>query len=447
MAEEELEDDELEDDPTKKRQYPQGQPDLESPSETVGSSAPIGQKPKMESVSAPAVTPAPAYTDPSQVSTVVKPSTLGVQSTPITNTPRPQYHGLNRVLDTIAGTTSIGSAAERAGGFGTQGWDAKNQSEEQQLAEQAGTRQKNAQALNLETAPQRAEDTNQTKENVANITQGGQNTRNAITNQTKENVANTNQTGATTREGMKETAAAPLQKAREDLAEAEAGLAKFKSDPNSPMYKMAQQRMAIAQQSYDLRVKEFGYNYEPSALTPAEQDTLPTDQAGNPVALHSPLKPSAQTVSAAQRATNVVTQLPRLRQEITELQGSLGPVPGRWNQFWQGNVGVADPKFAHLADDMEFAASAMALAHAYGRLPQSISDKFDKMYQAGKQSPENMLAAMDVAQEWMPKIASAGQTRGERAGVSPTNPTAGSKPSASGGGSQTPSTTDPLGIR
>jgi hypothetical protein len=146
---------------------------------------------------------------------------------------------------------------------------------------------------------------------------------------------------------------------------------------------------------------------------------MPTDVSGNIVPFHSPLKPGQQTINAAQRASNVVGQLPRLTQEINELSSTLGPVPGRWNRFWQGDVGVADQKFAHLSDDMDYLASAVALAHAYGRLPSTISDKFDKMYQAGKQDPKNMLAAMDVAAQWMPKIMQGAQTSGERKAATP----------------------------
>jgi hypothetical protein len=153
---------------------------------------------------------------------------------------------------------------------------------------------------------------------------------------------------------------------------------------------------------------------------------MPTDVAGNVVPFHSPLKPGQQTINAAQRAQNVVTQIPRLREEVNALQAQLGPIPGRWNEFWQGNVGVAAPEYAHVKDDMEFLSSAVALAHAYGRLPTSISQKFDKMYEAGKQDPKNMQAAFDIAMEWLPNITKGAETKGERAG--------GATPPAGGGG-------------
>lgn len=59
-------------------------------------------------------------------------------------TPKPQYHGLNRVLDTIAGATKIGSAIEAAGGLGTEGWRQKNADEQRQIEEAEQQRQANA---------------------------------------------------------------------------------------------------------------------------------------------------------------------------------------------------------------------------------------------------------------------------------------------------------------
>jgi hypothetical protein len=340
---------------------------------------------------------------------------------------QPRYHGLARVADTIAGATNIGRAVEAGGELGTYGAEAKQnrlakgaQLENEQIKEGEQERQANAQTegevaktqtektgAELQTTPSGL---NVMTKNVAPIVVGQERAQTALGVQGLKNE------GATGLEQQKEDYGSDLQSAKTGLANAQTDLAKFRANPNSPMYRIAQEHLRIAQGNYALSLKKYGFDYDPSTLSPDEQATLPTDQAGNPVGLHSPLKPSGQTVNAAQRASNVVSQIPRLTQEIQDLQSQLGPGVGRWNRFWQGDVGVADPKFAHLADDMEFMASAVALAHAYGRLPTSISDKFDKMFQAGKQDPANMLAAMQVAGEWLPKIAQGGQTAGEKAG-------------------------------
>jgi hypothetical protein len=334
-----------------------------------------------------------------------------------------------------------GQLAEEGGEFGTRGAEAKSKrlagnaagedtqikygqqereaaGKEEEQAAKTATEQTGSQ---LQTTPSGLE---VMTKNVAPIVAAD------VRGQTSLGVQESKNKGAAGVEGQKEAFGSDLEKAKTNLANAQADLAKFRANPNSPMYRVAMEHLKIAEGDYALKLKEFGFNYEPSTLSPEEQATMPTDQAGNVVGLHSPLKPSAQTTNAAQRASNVVSQIPRLTQEITDLQAQLGPGVGRWNRFWQGDVGVADPKFAHLSDDMDFMASAVALAHAYGRLPTSISEKFDKMYQAGKQDPANMLAAMQVAGEWLPKIAKGGQTAGEQG--SPASPHATGGPVSAG---------------
>lgn len=345
---------------------------------------------------------------------------------------QPRYHGIARVADTIAQMTWPGQAAEIGGEFGTLGRKAKTnrlahnadiendqakyvQEENKSNADVARTE---AQTNELDTGSDLVDVNTPTgpikmmRKNLASPTS-------AIINATgQENVQDLKNKGAAQLEGQKEDYGSDLEEAKVNLTKANTDLAKFRANPNSPMYRIAQEHLRIAQGDFDMKRKKYAFDYNPQApgiLTPQELSTAPTDQAGNPVGLHSPLKPGQTTISAAQRASNVVHQLPRLTQEIQEMQAALGPGTGRWNQFWQGDIGVADPKFAHLADDMEYLSSAVALAHAYGRLPNNISEKFDTMYHAGKQDPANMLAAMQVAGEWMPKIMQPGQTYGEQA--------------------------------
>lgn len=344
----------------------------------------------------------------------------------------PQYHGLKRIADTIAGSTNIGSLIEQAGGLGTEGYERKlhnaeaaSGAENKQTAEGQEEKQRQATLEGTKAKTEQMGDVTVTLSDGRTVTvPKGQEAGllgKEVTQQGETERSNTKLGLDAEGKPIPEEQLPPAQReqivlsrARENLANAEAEYARFRSDPKSPMYNIAQQKLKIAMDEYGIRQREFGYNYEPSILTPEEQNTLPTDVAGNPVALHSPLKPGQQTINAAQRAQNVVTQVPRLKQEITRLQDQLGPGIGRWNDFWQGKVGAPNPEFATIKDDMEYLSSAVALAHAYGRLPTSISDKFDQMYNAGKQDPANMQAALDVAMEWMPKITQGAKTVGER---------------------------------
>lgn len=429
-------------------------------------SQPIGKPiaPPAQPIPAMAPPEVPSAPSPTAPTSLAPPATGGINLDNSIAAPRPaadrvaglaaqgppQYHGLKRVADAIGGATNIGTAIERGAGIGTQGYEAnlerasgaadvENKQVENAQKEQSTNATTSKAQAEAGEATQRGNAAEAASKNVIVTSRDGRTLSipekdvakyesTMDTNSTKSDIAGNSNTTALRKLGLDENGQpipeeklAPgeqqqigLNKARTDLADAEANFNKFKSDPNSPMYRMAQQRMALAQQGYDLRLKEFGFNYEPSILSSSERDTLPTDVSGNPTALHSPLKPGASTVTAAYRAQNIVSQIPRLTQEIQTLANKLGPIQGRWERFWQGDVGVADPEFAHISDDMDFASSAMALAHAQGRLPKSISDKFDRMYEAGKQDPKNMIAAWQVAAEWLPKIVGAAQTAGER---------------------------------
>lgn len=90
---------------------------------------------------------APPQVDPSLSTPTPTPGTISGMG-PLTPqapmTPKPQFHGLNRFLDTIAGATKIGSAIESAGNFGTVGWRQQHEDEQKQLEDAAKLRQQGA---------------------------------------------------------------------------------------------------------------------------------------------------------------------------------------------------------------------------------------------------------------------------------------------------------------
>lgn len=95
----------------------------------------------------PPTNPAPPEVAPENPTPLSSPDTIsgmGPLSPQAPMTPKPHYHGLSRVMDTIAGTTKIGSAIESAGGFGTEGWRRQNEDEQKQLEDAAKLRQQGA---------------------------------------------------------------------------------------------------------------------------------------------------------------------------------------------------------------------------------------------------------------------------------------------------------------
>jgi hypothetical protein len=111
-----------------------------------------------------------------------------------------------------------------------------------------------------------------------------------------------------------------------------------------------------------------------------------------------------------QQAQSTLPGIDRALDETEKVAGQLGPAEGRWNDFWQGKVGMADPQFAHYKDEIAMVSSAVTLAHARGRMSNELFEHFNKMFDAGKQAPANMIQALNVAKEWLGEYATMGET-------------------------------------
>ncbi len=164
-------------------------------------------------------------------------------------------------------------------------------------------------------------------------------------------------------------------------------------------------------------------------------ETLQTIRPGQTVA------PGAQTAAgvnavntptmtqrtAAGRAETVISMVPDVINEINSLSSEIGPIAGRWNDFMQGKVGMDNPKFAGLRTDFTMLATAVALAHAQGRLPENLREEFDHMINAPQQTPENIKAVLQHILPWMQKMQEQGHPNAQPSGGESGGPPAGAK--------------------
>jgi hypothetical protein len=153
-------------------------------------------------------------------------------------------------------------------------------------------------------------------------------------------------------------------------------------------------------------------------LAQTEIARIRADAANDPNKLTNTMKTMKQQAQAT---------LPRIATTLDETEriaGMLGPVEGRWNEFMTGKIGAGDPKFKHYLDEVGMVQSAVTLAHARGRMSDSLFKHFEKMFDAGQQTAENMIQALTVAQEWLTDYANMGE---------PGSPV-GNKPMATGSG-------------
>ena len=119
--------------------------------------------------------------------------------------------------------------------------------------------------------------------------------------------------------------------------------------------------------------------------------------------------PTNQQRTAAGRAETVVAMAPEVLSRIDALAPKMGPIAGRWNDFMQGKVGSDDPDFAGLRSDLLMMSSAVALAHAQGRLPENLRLEFDHAINAPKQTPANLKSTITTMLPWLQKMQSQGQ--------------------------------------
>jgi hypothetical protein len=130
-----------------------------------------------------------------------------------------------------------------------------------------------------------------------------------------------------------------------------------------------------------------------------------------------PNKLSPQMTAMKQTAQSLLPEIERIEPQIDKLAAQLGPGAGRWNDFWTGKIGAPNPEFATLRDELGFLETGVALAHARGRMSNIVFEHFQKMFDAGKQSPENLKAALKVAHQWMSDYSKMGTPEAPTGGV------------------------------
>lgn len=148
------------------------------------------------------------------------------------------------------------------------------------------------------------------------------------------------------------------------------------------------------------------------------------DTAGNAIRTGTP---AAATIPGSTRATRqfaetVTNQTPVVTKEVQELKDELGPMAGRWNDLWVNRAGMNDPKFAGLDQDLNMYATALVRVH-YGMTGgEKVREDLMKNFHEA-QSPENLIARIQHADEWVKGYA----TMGNPPSAGRTTPTGGNK--------------------
>lgn len=104
---------------------------------------------------------------------------------------------------------------------------------------------------------------------------------------------------------------------------------------------------------------------------------------------------TAATKSMKEAAPGVISLANRVKQLVAEQAKSLGPSGSRWSEFMAGKVGAPNPEFTKLRTDVGLLTTKLMRMHVGARGGELIMQHFKDLIDTGKQSPENLNAALD----------------------------------------------------
>ena len=170
--------------------------------------------------------------------------------------------------------------------------------------------------------------------------------------------------------------------------------------------------------SAEMRAAVFGIL--PNAQTGAYFKRLPNGEHGWFVQSADPLNPGSlkeirlsadqmkqlgletKEQSATERVRTMQQIAPRVlslaQTVMSDIQTNpnLGPAKGRWRDFWQGKVGTDDPAFSKLRTDIGLLSTLLMNMHVGARGGEQIIERFERMLEEGKQTPQNLEASLNT---------------------------------------------------
>lgn len=145
---------------------------------------------------------------------------------------------------------------------------------------------------------------------------------------------------------------------------------------------------------------------------PTEREEWMKDHPGATIEQYWEAKKGETTTtrSMIEQAPKVIGFVDRIDKFIAEDPQHLGPIKGRWAEFWAGKVGTPDPRYTKLRTDVGLLQTLLMRMHVGARGGEYIMAHFKDLFDQAKQSPENLQAAMEEVR-WY-----AGMLQAEKAG-------------------------------
>lgn len=104
--------------------------------------------------------------------------------------------------------------------------------------------------------------------------------------------------------------------------------------------------------------------------------------------------PTSATRTMTEAAPKVTHLIERILPQIAEQEATLGPAASRWSEFMAGKVGAPNPKFIQLRTNITLLTTMLMRMHVGARGGVILMEHFKELMDVGKQSPENLRAAV-----------------------------------------------------
>jgi hypothetical protein len=129
--------------------------------------------------------------------------------------------------------------------------------------------------------------------------------------------------------------------------------------------------------------------------------------------------PTTMQRNSGGRADIVLSAIPDVLNDLHTNAAQLGPGMGRFNDIYSGKIGAPNPQFSGLMADLHLMGTAVALAHAQGRMSNELLSEFNNMIASPQQSPQNIEAVLGKVQNYMQRQSDlgAGKTQPGQAGA------------------------------
>lgn len=128
--------------------------------------------------------------------------------------------------------------------------------------------------------------------------------------------------------------------------------------------------------------------------------------------------PTTMQRNSGGRADIVLSAIPDVLNDLHTNAAQLGPGMGRFNDIYSGKIGAPNPQFSGLMADLHLMGTAVALAHAQGRMSNELLTEFNNMIASPQQSPQNIEAVLGKVQNYMQRQSDLGSGKGRSPGQS-----------------------------